>query len=322
MKAKALLSAVVLLISTVVQAQSNQSKKENAAATKSTVNGLAPADVELIRMASRTFVETALARDWPKWAALFTDDAINFAPGEPVIIGRKAIETWINRFPKIKSLTVDPIEFQGFGELAFVRGRYALTTTAPNQPDTVDAGKYIEVWRRQSNGSWKIFRDIFNSDLPAQAPKADAAIARSTALKNPPAPLKLPGAGSLGASDQDAIRSAWKNLADAARAREWTKHASFFSADTARLSPNEPLRQGRAAVTASWQNFPAYRDWIAEPLEIGGSGDFAYVRGHWSVVILPAGGPEKPDAGKYVHIWKRTGGTWQLFRDIWNSDLP
>jgi ketosteroid isomerase-like protein len=323
MKTIVLLSVFVLLIgSTVIQAQSNPSKKENVAAAKATVSGLAAADVESIRKASRTFVATALARDWPKWTALFTDDAINFSPGEPVIVGRKAIETWINKFPKIKSLTVEPIEFQGFGELAFVRGNYAMTTTAQNKPDTVDTGKYIELWRRQSNGSWKIFRDIFNSDLPQPAPKADAALARATALKNRPAPLKLPGVGSLSVSDQDAIRAAWKNQTDAARAKDWAKVASFFSTDTARLSPNEPIHHGRSEVVASWQNFPPYRDWIVEPLEIGGSGDFAYVRGHWSIVVLPPGGAEKPDAGKYVQIWKRTGGTWQFFRDIWNSDLP
>ena len=29
-----------------------------------------------------------------------------------------------------------------------------------------DHGKYIEIWRRQSDGSWKVALDIFNSDLP------------------------------------------------------------------------------------------------------------------------------------------------------------
>jgi ketosteroid isomerase-like protein len=30
-----------------------------------------------------------------------------------------------------------------------------------------DSGKFIEVWRRQGDGSWKIADDIFNSSLPA-----------------------------------------------------------------------------------------------------------------------------------------------------------
>ena len=29
-----------------------------------------------------------------------------------------------------------------------------------------DDGKYIEIWKRQADGSWKIAYDIFNSDLP------------------------------------------------------------------------------------------------------------------------------------------------------------
>lgn len=30
-----------------------------------------------------------------------------------------------------------------------------------------DAGKFIEIWTRQPDGSWLISDDIFNSDLPA-----------------------------------------------------------------------------------------------------------------------------------------------------------
>ena len=26
--------------------------------------------------------------------------------------------------------------------------------------------------------------------------------------------------------------------------------------------------------------------------------------------------------GKYVVVWKRTGGAWQLYRDIWNDTPP
>jgi ketosteroid isomerase-like protein len=32
-----------------------------------------------------------------------------------------------------------------------------------------DRGKYIEVWRRQTDGSWLIADDIFNSSEPAPA---------------------------------------------------------------------------------------------------------------------------------------------------------
>jgi ketosteroid isomerase-like protein len=29
-----------------------------------------------------------------------------------------------------------------------------------------DVGKYVAVWKKQPDGSWKMIRDIYNSDLP------------------------------------------------------------------------------------------------------------------------------------------------------------
>ncbi len=29
-----------------------------------------------------------------------------------------------------------------------------------------DKGKYVTVWKKQADGSWKVMLDIFNTDLP------------------------------------------------------------------------------------------------------------------------------------------------------------
>ncbi len=46
-------------------------------------------------------------------------------------------------------------------------GRYTITLTpkAEAQP-TDDIGKYITVYERQGDGSWRMARDIWNSDSP------------------------------------------------------------------------------------------------------------------------------------------------------------
>jgi ketosteroid isomerase-like protein len=37
-------------------------------------------------------------------------------------------------------------------------------------PPVTDVGKYVVVWKKQTDGSWKLWRDIFNSDAsPAPA---------------------------------------------------------------------------------------------------------------------------------------------------------
>jgi len=46
-------------------------------------------------------------------------------------------------------------------------GRYGKELHPPGAGTQADAGKFIEVWSRQPDGSWLISDDIFNSDLPA-----------------------------------------------------------------------------------------------------------------------------------------------------------
>jgi ketosteroid isomerase-like protein len=57
-------------------------------------------------------------------------------------------------------------EVQVSGDLAFARGTYAATVTpkAGGEETFID-GKYMTILKRQTDGSWKIHRDIFNSNV-------------------------------------------------------------------------------------------------------------------------------------------------------------
>ena len=48
-----------------------------------------------------------------------------------------------------------------------MRGAYSLTIQPEGAPESIrDTGKYIEIRRKQQDGSWLIAIDIWNSDLP------------------------------------------------------------------------------------------------------------------------------------------------------------
>lgn len=69
--------------------------------------------------------------------------------------------------PPISRIHFDAEEIVGNGDLAMVRGTYSMSLTIPGVPDPVsDRGKYIEIRKRQSDGSWPMWRDIFSSHLP------------------------------------------------------------------------------------------------------------------------------------------------------------
>jgi len=53
------------------------------------------------------------------------------------------------------------------GDYAIETGSYEVTSKPPQAAKPAhDVGKYLVVWKKQSDGSYKLFRDIGNSDLP------------------------------------------------------------------------------------------------------------------------------------------------------------
>ena len=53
------------------------------------------------------------------------------------------------------------------GEYAIETGTYDISSQVPKATKPMrDVGKYLVVWRKQPDGTYKIIRDIANSDLP------------------------------------------------------------------------------------------------------------------------------------------------------------
>ncbi len=59
-------------------------------------------------------------------------------------------------------------EVEVAGRLAFSRGHYVATFSPKdgNQLIPVD-GKFMTILKKQPDGGWKIYRDIFNSNVPS-----------------------------------------------------------------------------------------------------------------------------------------------------------
>jgi len=61
------------------------------------------------------------------------------------------------------------VEVAKSGDLACVSGTYDETMTDASGKSLKDHGKYVEVWKKQADGTWKVVADIWNSDLPVAA---------------------------------------------------------------------------------------------------------------------------------------------------------
>ncbi len=128
---------------------------------------LSDADREGIRTASAAWEEHAGMNHWGIVAALYTDDATFLPPNTTAVTGRAAVEEALGSFPPVTLIDLRIRDLDGHGDVAYARGTYEMTMDVAGTP-VDDRGKYIEIWRRQDDGTWQIAADIFNSGLPAQ----------------------------------------------------------------------------------------------------------------------------------------------------------
>ena len=97
-------------------------------------------------------------------AAAYTEDGAILAPNDKTHHGRQALENfWTSFFDEIGgAASIESVEIAGEGNLAYQWATYSLE--GGGQSDT---GKFVEIYKRQPDGSWKIRLTIFNSDNPA-----------------------------------------------------------------------------------------------------------------------------------------------------------
>jgi len=136
--------------------------------------GLSEADRTAIRKADETDMMMMIAKDWKGDLALYTEDAIQLPPNQAAPQGKAAIQAWYEAFPPFSNFQEQSLEIEGQADLAYDRGTYSMTVTPPGAAPIEDRGKYLTIYRKQADGSWKIARVMFNSDLPLPAPEKPA----------------------------------------------------------------------------------------------------------------------------------------------------
>lgn len=102
-------------------------------------------------------------------ATLYTEDAVVLPPNGETVRGRagaKALFDGMIQLMGVPTLTLSTGEVTELGDTAYEVGAYTMKLQ-PSGADVVnDSGKYVVIWKRQGDGSWKLAVDIWNSDLP------------------------------------------------------------------------------------------------------------------------------------------------------------
>ncbi|MBA7475845.1 hypothetical protein ES707_11219 [subsurface metagenome] len=104
------------------------------------------------------------------WISLWDENGIQMPPGAPAVVGKPAIEKGIHESYQAldwEEFTIYLEEVKVAGDWGFARGTYSASITPKAGGETAFLdGKYLTIFKRQPDGSWKIFRDCFNSNVP------------------------------------------------------------------------------------------------------------------------------------------------------------
>ncbi len=120
---------------------------------------------------------TQLDDDWSKAAATrsadavaayYAADAIAYPPNSPVAVGQAAAKAvWAAGFADSTyeiSWKTDHAGASKSGDFGFTTGTYEESSMGLGGSRMTARGKYVCIWAKQADGSWKAVHDIWNAD--------------------------------------------------------------------------------------------------------------------------------------------------------------
>lgn len=142
---------------------------------------ISPADEQAIKDATAAYAAALNSGNLDAVAAMFASDASVLAPGMPIATGTDAIKrsmTGMMAAMKL-NLRLTPSKVSGQGDLAYMVGSFHATMrmkdTTQAAPPAED-GKFVEVYERQPDKSWKIVADVWNPNSMPEMPAAPHAL--------------------------------------------------------------------------------------------------------------------------------------------------
>jgi ketosteroid isomerase-like protein len=127
-------------------------------------------NLNALRAADAAWLKTYEAKDLDKAVAFCDEQGSLLWPNAPRATGKSAIaKTTASAFaiPDFKlEWHPDQVEVARSGELGYTSGTYTWTFKDASGKPASDKGKYLTIWKKQQDGSWKVLLDMFNTDLP------------------------------------------------------------------------------------------------------------------------------------------------------------
>jgi uncharacterized protein (TIGR02246 family) len=113
-----------------------------------------------------------------------------------------------------------------------------------------------------------------------------------------------------------------RTFEEAVRKGDADRLAQLYTKDAMAFPPDGPIVKGRDAIRDLWGGVirdMALRDVRLQTVDLEIAGETACEVGEGRLTLEPPASAPTTVVVKYVVVWKREGGRWQLHRDIWNA---
>jgi len=129
---------------------------------------------EALMQADRDFDRVTAETGVEGWVSYFAEHGQMFPAGADIVSGRQAIrEAMAPAFGNPEfSLRWKPLgaEVSRGGDLGYTYGTYVAKGPGPQGEPAERHGKYVSIWKKQADGSWKVVVDIGNASPPPPTP--------------------------------------------------------------------------------------------------------------------------------------------------------
>jgi len=270
-------------------------------------------ELRALAEAERTFAKTAVekgVRD--SFIEFFADDGIGFEPG-PVNTKESFSKRPAPTGPRPITLNWQPVwgTISAAGDMGFNTGPFVVIDNSP-QKRPQQHGMFFSVWKKQSDGAWKVAVDIGVSTPEAVAP-LDAPYTMVGNRQVGKATNKWPAEASQ-------LHTVEREFLSAMQKEGVVKAYLDRLGDDARMHRASVMPAiGQAAIRTMLSAKPLTVSFEVIKAEIARSGDFGWTMGRYELKGEPNVRTEK---GHYVRVWQRNvKGEWKLLADVTNA-LP
>jgi ketosteroid isomerase-like protein len=123
-------------------------------------------ETDAVLAADAAWMKAYHAKDLAKSVAFCDEEASILPPNAPIATAKGAIAKVIANDFANGDLTwhANKAGVARSGDLGYTSGTSELTVKDASGKTIVDHGKFLTVWKKQEDGSWKVLFDMFSSD--------------------------------------------------------------------------------------------------------------------------------------------------------------